>query len=286
MSEETFREAADRTVSPSRSPLARVMREPLTYFVGLAILLFAFAELAERVGADVVEIDRRDVEARILQMERAQGSALTDDERRRAELGYIDEVILAREANLRGLDDDVRIRAILSQKMLHLISMDLPQPSDAELRAFFEENEAGYATPASVTVDQLLAPRGGGNTELAPPPSTGDIEALAAEDGFEHTVLNGVTLNELSIAFGAETANLIFGAEGDRWVGPHQTEGGALWFRVTGRVGAGPAPPFESLIGQVRFDWMTKYEEPYLQSRVEALRERYRVLLVDDAEGR
>lgn len=286
MSEETFREVADRNVSSSQSPLARLMREPLTYFVGLAVLLFAVAELAERVGVDVVEIDRRDVEARILQMERAQGSALTEDERRRAELGYIDEVILAREANLRGLDDDVRIRAILSQKMLHLISMDLPQPTDAELRAFFEENEAEYTTPPSVTVDQLLAPRSGVDTELPPPPSTGDVRALAAEDGFEHTVLRGVTLNELSIAFGVETANLIFGADGDRWIGPHQTEGGVLWFRVTERVGAGPAPPFESLIGQVRFDWMTKYEEPYLQRRVEELRERYRVLLVDDAEGR
>ncbi len=53
------------------------------------------------------------------------------------------------------------------------------------------------------------------------------------------------------------------------------------------RLDAGPPPPFESIVGQVRFDWMTEHEEPYLRERVAELRQRYRVRVLDGSpEGR
>lgn len=265
----------------------------MTHFVGLAIVLFAVAEVVQATRAEVIEIDPVEVEARIRQMERASGVLLTEDERRLAELAHIDEMILAREARARGLDDDTRIRSILSQKMLHLMSMGLTQPSDTELRAFFEENEVRYAAPASVTVDQLLALRGTGDaipvthagpgqrSELTPPRPGDGAEMLGRTDAYEHTVLRAVTLNELSMAFGVETAGSIFHADDQVWVGPHRTERGSLWFRTVERLDAGPAPSFESVIGQVRFDWMTEHEEPFLQEQVAELRQRYRIRLVD-----
>ena len=54
--------------SPSPSPLKRALRDPVAYFVGLAVLLFAVAEAAERLRAEVIEIDPLEVEARVQQL--------------------------------------------------------------------------------------------------------------------------------------------------------------------------------------------------------------------------
>ena len=48
--------------------------------------------------------------------------------------------------------------AILSQKMLHLLSGDVPQPTDGELRAYYDENRARYGRGATVTVEAVDVP--------------------------------------------------------------------------------------------------------------------------------
>ncbi len=235
------------------------------HFVGLALALFLFAELAGAVRGHVIEIDPLEVEWRIQQLERGRGSALTQEERALAEQAYIDEQILAREARLRSLDDDARIRSILSQKMLHVLSTDVAQPSDDELREYYAKNRARYARAPSVTVDQVLT-------------AGGERSGPQADD--EKTVLSEVTLDQLSLAFGPETAARIFGVTGSGWVGPHRTARGDLWFRVVERFEAGAPPPFEEVLGQVRFDWISEREEVLLQERLAELRSRYSVRLL------
>ena len=280
------------TGSEPRSPLARrLLREPVVHFAALALALFALAGLGDALRPETVDVDPLEIEGRIRQLERGRGAALTDAERALAERAYVDEQILAREARARGLDDDPRIRSILSQKMLQVLSMGLEHPSEAELRAYYADNEARYARPPSVTVEQLLRAR---EPDGSPPPpgearaagAPGEAEAGGAPEEAraggppERTLLRGVTLAELSLAFGAATAERVVGAERGAWVGPHRTDRGELWFRIVERLEAGPPPPIETVLGQVRFDWMSEREEAYLQGRIAELRRRYRVRLV------
>ncbi len=290
------------TGSEPRSPLARrLLREPVVHFAALALALFALAGLGDALRPETVDVDPLEIEGRIRQLERGRGAALTDAERALAERAYVDEQILAREARARGLDDDPRIRSILSQKMLQVLSMGLEHPSEAELRAYYADNEARYARPPSVTVEQLLrarepdgAPPPPGEPDGSPPPpgeagaagAPGEAEAGGAPEEAraggppERTLLRGVTLAELSLSFGAATAERVFGAERGAWVGPHRTDRGELWFRIVERLEAGPPPPLETVLGQVRFDWMSEREEAYLQGRIAELRRRYRIRLV------
>ena len=262
----------------------RALREPVVHFTFIAVIFFLVTEFVSSAGREVIEIDRQEIAWRIQQIER--DTPLSEEERRLAELTYIDEQILAREARILGFDDDQRIRSILSQKMLHILSGGVIQPTEAELRAYYKENQLRYVRAPSVTVDEVVVMAGGSGT-LPPELGTGvDIDRFAKNERLRHAVLREVTTDDLSLVFGPETAAKVFEAELGVWVGPQQTALGEHWFRVTDRLDEVIPPAFEAILGQVRFDWIGEKEEALLQERIAELRELYSVKFVGEGPSR
>jgi hypothetical protein len=241
--------------STGDSLVHRLVREPTLHFALLAAFLFLVGAGAKSWNRPVVEIDPRAVELRVHQLERGRGASLSEEERQRAEEAYIDEQILAREARARGLDDDENIRSILYQKMLHVLSGEVREPTEEEMRQYLDSHRARYALRPAVTVEDGVGPEG----------------------RRRKTVLTRVTEGELAWSFGEETAAMIFRAEPGRWVGPHQSAEGEHWFRVIERFTGAGAPPLEAIRDQVRFDWMAQAEGALLAERVAELRKRYQV---------
>lgn len=236
------------------------------HFALAALLLFGIAEVMDVLRPQIVEIDPREMEWRIEQLERGQGFVLDDAERARAEQAYIDEQILAREARVRGLDDDQRIRSILSQRMLHVLSAGSIQPSEAELRAYYQQHQARYARQPSINAELIIVPEG-----------RTDMRSQVGDGSLNRSTLTGVTRNDLALAFGEDVATSLLQAEPDDWVGPYGTEEGERWFRIRETMDSGPPPPYESILGQLRYDWITEREEELLKDRLGELRERYSV---------
>jgi hypothetical protein len=263
-----------------------LLREPTLHFLVLALFLFAARGAFGAGGGNVVEVDRGEVLARVRELEAESGAALSAEERQRVEDGYVEERILVREALALGLLEDPRIDDVLVQKMLHVLSADVIQPSDEELRAYYDAHRERYAPPPSLDMDELViaAP------DALPAPLERRLRAgapaaeLAGEPGVRHNPMVGVGVATLAGAFGAETAARIAAAQVGEWVGPHHTVRGQHWFRVSARPAAAPAP-LEVVREQVRLDWITESEQARLDARVRELRERYSVVYVEAGEG-
>ncbi len=125
----------DTSKDSSGTVLERLLREPLVHFLGLAAALFVMAELVGS-GDTTIEITQDEIEYRIMQVEAEEDAPLTEQERRLVVEAYIDERVLVREAQEIGLDVDERIEDILIQKMLHVLSGDVIQPSEEELAVY------------------------------------------------------------------------------------------------------------------------------------------------------
>lgn len=251
--------------------LRSVLREPLLHFVVLAAALFGASALIGP-GENVIEITQDELEWRILQMEAQEGRALTADERTLVRERYIDERVLAREARAMGLEDDERIDDILVQKMLHVLSGDVIQPSDEEIAAFYSMNVERYATDETVTVDEVVAPMG------APLPGA-LVEGGEPEDAPEGAliasrVMPRMTLEDLALIFGDGPAEAVFGAGEGEWVDAYESVRGQHWFRVRERDEA-TVPPLDVVREAVRLDWIAEQEDRRLLARVAELRERY-----------
>jgi hypothetical protein len=261
----------------ARPRLAAALREPLLHFLLLTVLLFGVGALI-RPGGDVIEVSRAELDWRILQVE-AQEGPLTEGERRLVEEAYIDERVLVREARALGLEADERIDDILVQKMLHVLSGDVIQPTDQELAAWYEANQERYTQDASVTVDEIVLPLGG--------PFPRQIrEGVQPEDLPDSTrrayrLMTDLTRDDLAALFGEDAARTTLAMESGAWVQASVSPRGEHWLRVRERSGS-VVPPLEVVRDVVRADWIAAQEQLRLLERVAELRSYYTV----EVEGR
>ena len=257
-----------------------LLAEPTVHFALLAVLLFLVSGIRDQ-GREVVEVNRREIEWRILAAASTAEDSLTELEEAEVARAYIDDLILAEEAKRLGLDDDERITTILSQKLRHVWSGEIVPPTPTELEAYYAKSGWRYSQPASVTVDRVLLTDDRSNLHPALWAHELGSEDRMVSEGVEHTVLRRVSSDDLSWALGEEITAKIFSAEDGEWVGPIATIRGAYWFRVTGRFEP-VVPPLDSVLETVRMDWIGERESSLMEERLAELRKRYAVELVDE----
>ena len=257
--------------------LDKAMREPLLHFAALAAALFVVSGVMRR-DDDVIEVSRQELDWRIEQVEAREGP-LSAEERLLVEEAYIDERVLVREARAMGLEADERIDDILVQKMLHILSGDVIQPTEEELAAFYEENRQAYAIDASVTVDEVLVPAGG---ELPRALLVG-VPPEELPDGAvtNRRVMERLSFDDLARLYGDGGATRVMEAETGDWWEVQRSQRGAHWVRVRERFGE-PVPPLSVVRDAVRLDWITAREQARLLDRVAELRTAYTI----EVEGR
>ena len=261
--------------------LRETVREPLFHFVLLTAALFVLSALFGS-GSEVIEVSREEIEWRILEIEAEEGKYLTEDERRRVEEQYVDELVLVREAQALGLSADERIDDILIQKMLHVLSGDVIQPSDDELALYYVGNLERYERSPAVSVDELVVIEG------VPLPLAlrqgAEPEELPEGSIVTHRVMARLDRRDLGLLFGAEGADQIFGADEGAWVDAYRSIRGQHWFRILERF-ATETPPLAQVRDLVRMDWIAEYEDRLLLSRVAELRARYTVIVEAARDG-
>ena len=257
--------------------LDKALREPLLHFAALAAALFLVAGLIRRDEA-VIEVSRQELDWRIEQVEAREGP-LGPEERLLVEEAYIDERVLIREARAMGLEADERIDDILVQKMLHILSGDVIQPTEEELGSFYEQNRDAYAVDASVTIDEVVVPADGELPQaLFQGTEPGDLPAGAVIGA---RVMERLTFADLAQLFGDAGATRVVEAETGDWWEAQRSPRRAHWVRVRERFGE-TVPPLSVVRDAVRLDWIAAREQDRLLERVGELRTAYTIVV----EGR
>ena len=233
----------------------RLLREPLVHFLAAGLVLFGLsALLGESFGAGD---DRRRIEVsagRIRQLSdtwtrqrgapptRAQLDGLIED--------FIREEVLYREAIASGLDQgDAIVRRRLAQKVEFLAQSvaSTIEPTDAELRVFFEANSERYVVPEQVGFEHVYFSRerrGAGAEEaargaLALLTGGGPAAAEAAALGDRFMLQRAYppqTRDQIRDLFGPRFAARVFELPPDVWTGPVESSYGAHLVRVRRRV--------------------------------------------------
>jgi peptidyl-prolyl cis-trans isomerase C len=274
--------------NPERSVVRAMLREPLVHFLFIGAALFAFTAVSDS-GANQ--------EIRIAAAEVAQLAAYWEAQAQRkptrAELQglideRIDEEILAREAVRLGLEqDDVIVRRRLAQKMA-FISEDLTvvaEPTDAELRGYFEANRSAYVSPDLYAFRHVFFS----------PATRGDEAQRDAEQSLQR-LAQGADANtigdpfmlqrefadisqaDLARDFGPAFANALPAATLGAWSGPVASAFGFHLVRVESRVSA-VATQFDQVRDRVREDYVAQRRKDANAAERRALRNRYRVVI-------
>tara|TARA_B100001741_G_scaffold38944_1_gene27646 strand:+ start:528 stop:1364 length:837 start_codon:yes stop_codon:yes gene_type:complete len=264
----------------------QLMNEPTVHFFVIAVVVFIVYAISNLSGDDVIELDQREIDARVLMQEMVSGQPLTSEQQEFITASYVEEQILVKEAVELGLDNDARIHDMLAQKMRHVLSGDIIQPTPAELESFYSSNSELYRAPATVSVDELiLDTRNEIPIEIQTLISEGvnSDEILEMASGSSAPLPNANHL-DLSNIFAPEFADAVFQSQGNEWIGPFSSNRGQHFLKIIERSEE-RIPPMAEIADRVRLDWITQEEEIRLQQEVNKLWDRYEIIINDDGSA-
>ncbi|MDA1371814.1 MAG: peptidyl-prolyl cis-trans isomerase [Proteobacteria bacterium] len=265
-----------------RSRYHALLHEPTLHFFGIAVLIFALYAIFQAGSENVLELDQREIDARIFMQEMTSGEPLSDQQREIITSLYVEEQILVQEAMAMGLDNDARIHDMLAQKMRHVLSGDIIQPSQEELATYYTANMARYRTLPTVSVDELVFDNPGQLPQaVVDLLSTGaDPEQMLGLTEGSQSPLPNVNHIDLSNIFEPAFADTVFAASIGQWNGPFVSNRGQHWLRVSQRNET-RLPPLNEISDRVRLDWISEEEEMRLQEEVDKLWDRYTIIITE-----
>jgi len=263
--------------------IQKLVQEPTVHFFLMAVVIFVIYAISQTNRENLLEVDQREIDARVFIQEMTAGQPLNDEQRQFIASNYVEEQILVREAIALGLDNDARIHDMLAQKMRHVLSGDVIQPTADDLNNYYEENLERYRTLPLVSVNELVL-----NTqdELSAEvqaflDSGSDAEMILAATAGNEAPLPNVNRIDLANIFSPEFSEQVFNAESESWVGPYTSNRGQHWLKITERSEAN-LPPLNEITDRVRLDWIAEEEEILLQQEVDKLWDQYTIIVANE----
>ncbi|ULJ76061.1 peptidyl-prolyl cis-trans isomerase [Rhizobium gallicum] len=204
----------------------------------------------------------------------------------------VTEELFAREAQEIGLgENDTIIRRRLAQKLRFLVedTTRLVEPSEAQLRAYYDANTADYQTLARLSFTHvyfslerhrdakfaLAELRVAGNHHAAK--TVGDRFLLDTE-------FRDVDEQSVAGTFGPEFSKAVFGLEAGVWSGPIKSGyGDHLVFIETSTPAS--QRPFEEVREKVLEEWRAEQQRSAVRDYIARLREKYGVVFDDRAKA-
>jgi parvulin-like peptidyl-prolyl isomerase len=278
--------------------LVRVLREPLTHFLGLALAIFALYGALNRTA----ETETGEIVVTTAKIEQLGGlftktwqrppsaqelKGLIDD--------FVKEEIYNREALLIGLDkDDTVIRRRLRQKMEFLsdAEVDALTPTDAELESYLKANSDQFRMEPMTAFQQIyLSPTK--RADAIDTDAQAILKVLLADAQTDPALFGDQTLLPsmlpltahvmIAQTFGGPFADELDAAAENKWSGPITSSYGLHLVRVTERR-AGRSPALSEVRDAVVREWSNTKRKAFEQARIEDLLKRYRVTIESTAK--
>jgi hypothetical protein len=272
------------TAKPSVWTVLR--REPLMHFLLIGAVLFAIDALRQDDGD---EAPRRIVVTDLLREELARDWESTRDgppsaeELDRLAEAWIDEEVLYREGLARGLDrDDPSVRGRVASKMAFVLRSQVvvPEPTDAELRAWFDAHAERFAEDVRVDFTHVFVAGSGEEAERRAEELLALVSSGATPGGLGDRFsggrrYRGREIADLARAFGDEFVQGMEAQPIGAWQ-LRRSRHGTHVVRIDARVDARTAD-FETARGEAREAVIGARRDAELAARLRALRERWTV---------
>jgi len=254
-----------------------IKREPLVHFLVTAILLFVASAVFSGDDREVITVEVAAQEYLVQQRQDLMLRPLTDEEKAEAVEDFIEEEILIREGRKRGFENSSRIRSLLLQNMRFFMTNEIPDPTEEDLRAFFDENPERIGTKPSITYEHVMF-----SNPDAVPDNTLDVLRAGADyrsTGDTNTFnakLPNVGEQEIVVAYGREQAPVILGIDDDQWHGPFMSPVGVHFLRVSERH-PGMRPTYEAARKWLEDEWLMEKRREVLERELAVMRKNYRI---------
>ncbi len=260
--------------------LKYLLKEPLLYFFAIAAVLFVVNHQSQEREEQIV-VDAATISYLYEQRSQLQYNSLESELKQQLVDQYIDNEVLYREAINRGLENDSRIRKLLVQKIILLLSKDIPEPDEQQLRDYYEQNKSRFVQPETRDFDQVFFME---TTNI----QEDFLDRLQTDESAARSLGTPSSLfgpqmtrkseQELMLMMGKEAVKSIMTIDDSLWHGPIRSKQGVHFVRL---VQIHPATPeeFSRIKRYLAQEWMSAQHESQINQAVKALRSQYQITI-------
>lgn len=287
----------------------RLLKDPLVHFLVAGVLLFLVGMALKPAprGEEVIAVDREAllsfIQYRSKAFEPNAAAAILDgmsaDERRLMIADYVREEALAREAETLGLgEDDYVIRQRMVQKVEFLAEAGaiVPEPTTAEVKAFYDANKDRYTSPPAATLTHVFISIEGKTRAEAKLEAQALLEKVKA-DGAQfadalkygdrflfHKNYVDRTRDYIGSQLGPEVERAVFDDAGalDEWRGPFSSDYGEHLVFVSA-VAPQTLAPLDGIADAVAADLTEENRQTAIDHAIDDIVSKYKV--VDETAG-
>ena len=281
--------------------MSKLFKEPLVQFLLIGACIYAayamFGAPSQEESEQTVYISEARIDSLSIAWEKRWNRPPTEDELVGLVRAYLREDILHREAVAMGLDvDDHIIRRRLAQKLEFLTNdlVQLKEPAEGELEAFFAENIEQFQSPDLISFVQVFFnPDKRGDATLDDAAATlqqlraaGEPDPATLEAG-DRLLLNSLYANatefDIRRSMGSGFAETVMALEPDKWHGPVLSGFGTHLVYVFEFTQA-PPPELADVRDAVMTEWQRIETEQFNVDFLESLKARYEIVIEAPAE--
>lgn len=277
--------------------IRELWREPLLHFALLGAALFVLHARAQRgtpaPAPRQVEVTQGVVRQLAQQWQSQWQRPPTQEEMQNLVKAYVREEVFRREAVDLGLDrDDTIVRRRLAQKFEFIIqdTTSPPDPTDAEIAAYYESHRDRYTTPSRVRYSQVYfsSERGAGAYSQAQAALAkllaGDANVQVGGPSLVDSGATELSEEDLHREFGRAFCDAVKGLPLNQWRGPIESAYGWHLIRVAGRTE--PAPlELGKARDLVRRDWREDRRRLANEQTFERVMAQYKVVIEPPANA-
>ena len=261
-----------------------IVKEPLLHFLVLAGLFFVADMIYSAKQKQQIIVGPQTVDYLIKQRESMALRELSPEEKKQTIQAFIEDEILYLEAYKLGLDrKDTRMRRNMIRKMRGLLMGEAKEPTEQDLRTYFEDNQDKYTYPEAISLQQVFFR----NTSPIPENLLDQLN-----NGLEWENLGDTTLaaarkmpayskSQLVQTLGSEMASNIIAINGQAWHGPLKSAQGVRFVRITERHPASQAH-FASIRNYLVADWIAAQSQKIVEDKIQVFRRGYEIRIADE----
>jgi len=260
-------------------------KSPFLLFLVLGIGAFSLYVHFKPPDRETVVVTTQTIDALVQQRESITQSPVSAEERQTLIEAHIEDEILIREAYKRGFDkNDYRVRKRILNIMRSSLSEVVPEPSVAQLRAFYEENRERYRTSPSLSFEHAYFSFAGGEQPEDPERFLQKLEGVSDLSGMikiSNPSLKKMTrasFQTIAMNYGKPFAQILFELPLNQWRGPVESSRGIHYVIVT-ETHPPELPAFEKMESYLRADHFMQKSRESQQDKIEDLRKNYEIIL-------
>jgi len=260
-------------------------RSPILHFALFGIIVFILYMRLKPPDRETILVTTQTIDALVQQQESITRNPVTPEDRQTLLEGHIEDEVLLREAYKRGFDkNDYRVRKRILNIMRSSLSEVIPEPSQAQLRAFYEANKERYRTSPSLSFEHVYFSFASAEQPQDPEMFLQRLKGLSDISGMIKVStpmgnrFSKASFQTIAMNFGKPFAQALFGLPLNEWRGPIESFRGIHYVRVTATHDP-ELPPFENMESYLRTDYLLQKARESQQSKIDELRKNYEIIV-------